>query len=179
MHSSVSLLPPSQRSSDPRRTPFLPLPAAFHCRGLLTLPPSSSYASSPWPAPLPTVGSIVVGPLPLKHQQRCRYLAVAHLLDAPHDAAASSLVAAALAAATAPLAAAPPYYHRCPFLSLLAPHPVAAAIAAPPCRRRLLLPLLPTSSPTSFSTYWRFLRRQSRCDQVLPHLRRKLMPLTR
>ncbi|RRT74833.1 hypothetical protein B296_00011821 [Ensete ventricosum] len=54
-HNSVSLLPHSQRSPDPRHNTFLPLPAAFYRHGSLTLspaamlPPSSSSASSPRP----------------------------------------------------------------------------------------------------------------------------------
>ncbi|RRT48018.1 hypothetical protein B296_00033115 [Ensete ventricosum] len=62
-HSSVPLLPPSQRSPDPRHSPFLPLLAVFHHRGsttpLLTamLPPSSFYASSPRPAAATAIAS--------------------------------------------------------------------------------------------------------------------------
>ncbi|RWW38396.1 hypothetical protein BHE74_00056369 [Ensete ventricosum] len=63
VHSSVLLLPPSQRSPDPRHSPFLLLPAAFHHHGPLmlspaaTLPPSSSYASSLQPAATTIVAS--------------------------------------------------------------------------------------------------------------------------
>ncbi|RZS04542.1 hypothetical protein BHM03_00034883 [Ensete ventricosum] len=60
--SSMPLLPPSQWLLDPRHSPFLPLPAAFHHRGsstlspIATLPSSSSYLSNPrsieWQLPL-------------------------------------------------------------------------------------------------------------------------------
>ncbi|RRT44521.1 hypothetical protein B296_00038650 [Ensete ventricosum] len=82
--------------------------------------------SQPSP-PLPS-SSIAAGPLPLKHQQWCHYLAAPHLLDAPHDAATSSLATTALAA--------------------------TAASNRASCRCTSLLPLLPPLSPTSFSIYW-------------------------
>ncbi|RRT48124.1 hypothetical protein B296_00029850 [Ensete ventricosum] len=96
-------------------------------------------------SPLPS-SSIAAGPLPLKHQQRSRYLAAPHLLGAPHDAATSSLATAALAAvATSNCAPC----HCFPSLPLLAPHPVAAATDASSYYH-----CCPPSSLTSFSIYW-------------------------
>ncbi|RWW57365.1 hypothetical protein BHE74_00035852 [Ensete ventricosum] len=69
MHNSVPLLPPSQRSPDPRRSPFLPLPAAFHRRGSPTLPLAAMLLRPPptppphGPLPLPIVGPAAVFPI--------------------------------------------------------------------------------------------------------------------
>ncbi|RRT52884.1 hypothetical protein B296_00027062 [Ensete ventricosum] len=132
--------------------------------------------------------SIAAGPLPLKHQQRCHYLVAPHLLVTPHDAVASSLAAAALTAA-ALTAAVVSNRAPCRCTSLLPSLHLLATIAAPPyCDRYrsllltqlsqqpLSLPATVSSSttiappsPTSFSTYWWFLRRQSRWAQVLSH----------
>ncbi|RWW18309.1 hypothetical protein GW17_00017718 [Ensete ventricosum] len=77
-HSSVPLLPPNQRSPNPHRSPFLPLPAAFHRHGLptltpaTTLPSSSSYASSPRPTAAIAAALITISPATVAASTHCR-----------------------------------------------------------------------------------------------------------
>ncbi|RRT38965.1 hypothetical protein B296_00009147 [Ensete ventricosum] len=100
------------------------------------------------PSSLLPSSSIVVGPLPLKHQQRCYYLVAPHLLGAPHDAAASSLATVALVAAAASNRT------PCRCTSLLPPLYLLTTTTSPTCRYLLLIRLLqqPLPLPTDASS---------------------------
>ncbi|RWW71352.1 hypothetical protein BHE74_00020905 [Ensete ventricosum] len=102
-----------------------------------SLAASATRCCSQLSSPLPS-SSIAAGPLPLKHQQRRRYLAAPHLLGAPHDAVASSLAAAALAAVAASNRA------LCRCTSLLPPLSLLAAPCSSLGCRSNSCPSLPT-----------------------------------